>query len=85
MVVSVATLIGSRSSVGWRSCPGNWGMSIHSAYEKSRPYLELAGGLGVALKPADGHSLQVRGLFLRVNPRTYCPGHLAWPSRMTVN
>ena len=59
-------------------------MSLHSPCERSWPYLEMTGGLGVALKPADGHSLQVRGLFLRVSPKTYCPDHLAWPSRVTV-
>ena len=53
-------------------------MSLHRSCERSRPYLEITGGLGVALKPADGHSLQVIGLFLRVSLKTYCLDHLAW-------
>ena len=59
-------------------------MSLHRSCERSRPYLEITGGLGVALKPADGHNLQVIGLFLRVSPITCCPDHLAWPPRETV-
>ena len=85
MIVSLATLIWNRSSVAWRSCYGHWGKTRYSSCGTSWPYLEMTGGLGFALKPADGHSLQAGGLFLRVNPRACCPDHLASHSRVTLN
>ena len=85
IIVLLVTLVWRRSSVDLRSYRAHQEMSLHSSYERPRSYLEMTGGPGVALKPADWHSLQARGLFSKGNPKAYCPDHLALSLRVNVH